>query len=68
MAFIVSLFFAFVPAFIMAMFIYWLDRYEKEPLALLGAAFFWGAVVAAGGATWPTRQRLRWSRRLSKRA
>jgi len=34
----------------MAMFVYWLDRYEKEPLALLGAAFFWGAVVAAGGA------------------
>lgn len=50
MAFIVSLFFAFVPAFLMAMFVYWLDRYEKEPLALLGAAFFWGAVVAAGGA------------------
>jgi protease PrsW len=50
MAFIVSLLFAFVPAFLMAMFVYWLDRYEKEPLALLGAAFFWGAVVAAGGA------------------
>src|SRR5512143_48801 len=32
----------------MAAFIYWLDRYEKEPLILLGAAFFWGAVVAAG--------------------
>ncbi len=50
MAFIISLFFAFVPAFLMAMFVYWLDRYEKEPLALLGGAFFWGAVVAAGGA------------------
>jgi protease PrsW len=48
--FIVSLFFAFVPTFFMAMIIYWLDRYEKEPIALLGAAFFWGAVVAAGGA------------------
>ena len=48
MAFIVSLLFAFVPAFLMAAFIYWLDRYEKEPLILLGAAFFWGAVVAAG--------------------
>jgi len=42
--------FAFGPAFIMAAFVYWLDRYEKEPLILLGAAFFWGAVVAAGGA------------------
>lgn len=50
MALLVSLFFAFVPAFFMAVFIYWLDRYEKEPLALLGAAFFWGAIVAAGGA------------------
>src|SRR5512142_548782 len=50
MALLVSLFFAFVPAFFMAAIIYWLDRYEKEPLVLLGAAFFWGAIVAAGGA------------------
>jgi protease PrsW len=34
----------------MAALIYWLDRYEKEPIKLLGAAFFWGAVLAAGGA------------------
>lgn len=50
MAFLVSLIFAFVPAFLMAAFVYWLDRYEKEPLVLLGATFFWGAVIAAGGA------------------
>lgn len=50
MAFSISLLFAFVPAFLMAAFVYWLDRYEKEPLILLGAAFVWGAVVAAGGA------------------
>lgn len=50
MALLVSLFFAVVPAFFMAVIIYWLDRYEKEPVALLGAAFVWGAVVAAGGA------------------
>jgi RsiW-degrading membrane proteinase PrsW (M82 family) len=49
MGFLVAVGFAFVPAFLMALFIYWLDRYEKEPLILLGAAFFWGAVVAAGG-------------------
>ncbi len=48
--FLVSLFFAFVPVFLMAAFVYWLDRYEKEPLILLGATFFWGAVVAAGAA------------------
>lgn len=50
MPFLVSLFFSFVPVFLMAMFVYWLDRYEKEPLILLGATFFWGAVVAAGSA------------------
>ena len=50
MALIVSLFFGFVPMFMFAVFVYWLDRYEKEPKALLGAAFFWGVVVAAGGA------------------
>lgn len=50
MALLVSLFFGFAPMFLFAIFIYWLDRYEKEPKALLGAAFFWGVVVAAGGA------------------
>ncbi len=49
-AFLVSTFFAFVPAFVMGVFLYWLDRYEKEPLALLGGTFIWGAVIAAGGA------------------
>ena len=43
MAFIVSIFFGFVPVFFMALFVYWLDRYEKEPLILLGSTFFWGA-------------------------
>ncbi len=50
MAFLVSLFFGFVPMFLFAAFVYWLDRYEKEPKALLGATFFWGVVIAAGGA------------------
>jgi RsiW-degrading membrane proteinase PrsW (M82 family) len=36
--------------FFFAAFVYWLDRYEKEPIALLGAAFFWGVVIATGGA------------------
>src|SRR6266540_2401838 len=47
---LVSLFCGFVPMFFFAAFVYWLDRYEKEPKALLGAAFFWGVVIAAGGA------------------
>jgi len=50
MAFIGALFFGFVPTFLFAVFLYWLDRYEKEPKLLLGAAFMWGAVVAAGSA------------------
>jgi RsiW-degrading membrane proteinase PrsW (M82 family) len=50
MALLASLFFGFVPMFIFAAFVYWLDRYEKEPKLLLGAAFFWGVIVAAGGA------------------
>ncbi len=50
MALLASLFCGFVPMFFFAAFVYWLDRYEKEPKALLGAAFFWGVVIAAGGA------------------
>lgn len=50
MALIVSIFFGFVPMFLYSAFVYWVDRYEKEPKALLGAAFFWGAAIAAGGA------------------
>lgn len=50
MGLLLSLFFGFVPMFIFAAFVYWLDRYEKEPKLLLGGVFLWGAVVAAGGA------------------
>jgi RsiW-degrading membrane proteinase PrsW (M82 family) len=50
MAFFVSLFFGFVPMFMFAVLVNWLDRYEKEPKLLLGAAFLWGVVIAGGGA------------------
>ena len=50
MGVILSLFLGVVPAFFYATFVYWLDRYEKEPVLLLGGVFLWGAVVAAGGA------------------
>jgi len=50
MAFLVSLFFGFVPMFMFAVLVNWLDRYEKEPKLLLGAAFLWGVVIAGGGA------------------
>jgi RsiW-degrading membrane proteinase PrsW (M82 family) len=50
MAFLGALFFGFVPMFMFAAFVNWLDRYEKEPKLLLGAAFVWGVVIAGGGA------------------
>jgi len=50
MAFLGALFFGFVPMFLFAAFVNWLDRYEKEPKLLLGAAFLWGVVIAGGGA------------------
>lgn len=50
MALIGAIFFGFVPMFLFAAFLYWLDRYEKEPLPLLSAVFGWGFIVAAGGA------------------
>lgn len=40
----------FVPMLMLAYFVYWLDRYEKEPVPLLTVVFMWGAVIAAGGA------------------
>ncbi len=48
MGFLASVFFGFIPMLGFAWFVYWLDRYEKEPKFLLGAVFIWGAVVAAG--------------------
>lgn len=50
MALIGAIFFGFVPALINAAILNWLDRYEKEPKLLLALMFFWGFVVAAGGA------------------
>jgi protease PrsW len=35
---------SFVPMVAYAMALWWLDRYEKEPLGLLVVAFLWGAV------------------------
>ena len=38
--------FGIVPMVIYALILWWFDRYEKEPLGLLIAAFLWGAVPA----------------------
>ena len=50
MGLIASGFIGFATALLMAYVLYWLDRYEKEPLLLLGGVFLWGAVLAAGSA------------------
>ncbi len=50
MGLIVSGFIGFTAALMFAYVLYWLDRYEKEPLLLLGGVFLWGAIVAAGSA------------------
>ena len=50
MPFLTSLFFGFIPMFLFAYILYWTDRYEREPKVLLGAVFFWGVAIAAGGA------------------
>ena len=45
-----SFLFGFLPMLLFAYVVYWADRYEKEPLVLLGGVFIWGAVIAAGAA------------------
>jgi len=40
----------FFTSLLFAYILYWLDRYEKEPMLLLGGVFIWGAVIAAGSA------------------
>lgn len=44
---IVAILGALIPTAIYIAFVWWLDRYEKEPLWLLALAFLWGAVPAA---------------------
>lgn len=50
MGFLASLLIGFAGSLCFAAILYWLDRYEKEPLVLLGGVFLWGAVVASGSA------------------
>ena len=46
---LLALVLSFVPALAYLWLVHWIDRYEKEPLALVLGAFFWGAVVAVIG-------------------
>jgi RsiW-degrading membrane proteinase PrsW (M82 family) len=38
---------ALIPTIFYVLFVWWLDRYEKEPIWLLALSFLWGAVPAA---------------------
>lgn len=49
MAILAAIPMAFIPAFFFSWFLYWLDRYEKEPRWLLLMTFFWGGFVAIIG-------------------
>ena len=44
---ILGLLAATIPVPIYVVLVLWIDRYEGEPLWMLGTAFFWGALVAA---------------------
>jgi len=48
MGFVVSLAAGILPMLLFAWFLYYLDRYEKEPLPLIIGVFSWGAILAAG--------------------
>ncbi len=42
-----AIIFGIVPMLVYAGFLWWLDRWEKEPLPLLAAAFLWGFIPSA---------------------
>jgi RsiW-degrading membrane proteinase PrsW (M82 family) len=44
---LIALLGALIPTVFYILFVWWLDRYEKEPLWLLALAFLWGAIPAA---------------------
>ena len=48
--YLVSLAAGILPMFLYAWFLYYLDRYEKEPHKLLVGMFLWGALIAASAA------------------
>ncbi|MBE9524221.1 MAG: PrsW family intramembrane metalloprotease, partial [Chloroflexi bacterium] len=48
MGFLLSVVFGYVPMFLFAAMLYWIDRYEKEPKRLLFGSFLWGAAISAG--------------------
>jgi protease PrsW len=46
MSIFIAIIAAAIPTAIYSMLIWWLDRYEKEPLSLIAVAFLWGSLPA----------------------
>lgn len=38
--------YSYIPAFLLALFFWWMDRFEREPILLVVAAFLWGSFGA----------------------
>jgi RsiW-degrading membrane proteinase PrsW (M82 family) len=49
-AFLAAVVLSFVPMWFYGYIVYWLDRFEREPLRLLVIVFLWGAFIATIGA------------------
>lgn len=47
--FLISFISGSVPMLLYAGLLYWLDRYEREPLKMLLGTFLWGSIIAAAG-------------------
>lgn len=43
---IISLFYSLVPILVLVAILYWIDRYQREPVRMLAVAFLWGAIPA----------------------
>lgn len=52
MSVLVAILAAAIPTLAYGWLIWWLDRYEKEPLWLIGVAFLWGSLPAIGLSAW----------------
>lgn len=50
MGILLSTILGFIPMLFYATILYWVDRFEKEPLKLLAGMFLWGAFIASIGA------------------
>jgi len=44
--FLLALLYSLVPVMILIGILYWVDRYQREPVRMLAFAFFWGAIPA----------------------